>query len=443
MAPFTSAKQCAGLCLVLAAAASAAGVPSILLGNDRGTAQPGLMMPAIGLGTGAYSDNPAVGYNGYPECWASAPGCGGFARRAVTTWIAQGGRRLDAANSYGDSADVGAAMAASGVPRADLFVLSKVGPSFPLGYNDTLSQFAAITAAMNTTYLDALLIHWPWPSASKGNVTQNATQSSDPFCNTTALDTYDEKECRLSTWRAMLEIYFAGGAKAIGVSNYNVSHFEEIRAAGLPLPAITQSPFNIYLSAAQMDIASYCWRNGIVFLGYSPFGVPDYKKFPTPSLPAASQLEDPVVLAIAAAHGATPAQVIIAWHWALGVPVNPRSMNAQHMADNIAAFGLTLSQSEIHLLSTRPQDMCSFDADWCDDWACGAAARLCLAAPHPLFFFAALAAPFPPGTSAQSKVFLRQNDFVEVEGRPSRRQRAAAAQRLQAPARGTFNDALN
>ncbi len=262
-------------------------------------------------------------------------------------------------------ADVGAAIASSGVSREDLFILQKVGPSLPLGYADALSQFEAIKAAMNVSYVDALLVHWPWPSLSKGNVTNNATQSTDPLCNTTSLATYDEVGCRLSTWRALLQIYNAGGARSIGVSNYNVSHFLEIAAAGLPLPALTQSPFHIYLSAAQMDVTSFCWRNGIVFLGYSPFGVPDYKVYPTPALPAANQLNDPVVTAIAARLGATPAQVILAWQWQLGIPTNPRSMNIAHMKENLAAYGLTLNQTEMHLLSTRPQDLCSIDPTWC------------------------------------------------------------------------------
>ena len=345
-------------------AAVAAAVPTVLLGNTRGTAQPGLLMPAIGLGTGAYSNNPAVGYGGYPECWSTASGCGGFARQAVRAWFEAGGRRIDAANSYQDDSDVGAAIAASGVPRSDVFLLSKVGPSHPLGFNDTLLQFEQIKASMGVTYVDALLVHWPWPSASKGNVTNNVTQSTDPLCNTTAVATYDEAGCRISTWKAMLQIYASGGARSVGVSNYNVSHFQEIAAAGLPLPAITQSPFHIYLSGAQMDVMSYCWRNGIVFLGYSPLGVPDYKLY-APPLPSPTQLEDPVVTAIAARHGATPAQVILAWQWALGVPTSPRSMNPSHMADNLAAYALTLNQTEVHLLSTRPQDLCQSDPSWC------------------------------------------------------------------------------
>jgi diketogulonate reductase-like aldo/keto reductase len=100
-----------------------------------------------------------------------------------------------------------------------------------------------------------------------------------------------------------------------------------------------------------------------VFLGYSPFGVPDYKVYP-PALPAANQLNDPVVVSIAARLGATPAQVILAWMWQLGIPTNPRSMNPQHMKDNLGAYGFSLNQTEMHLMSTRPQDFCSFDSTW-------------------------------------------------------------------------------
>ena len=82
-------------------------------------------MPAIGLGTGSYSDDPAVGYGGYPECWSTLAGCGAYTEKAVGAWLAAGGRRLDAANSYGSQISVGKAMAASGVPRADIFLLSK------------------------------------------------------------------------------------------------------------------------------------------------------------------------------------------------------------------------------------------------------------------------------------------------------------------------------
>lgn len=353
----------ATLSLALAAStAAAASSPSFPLKN---AAVPGTSMPWIGLGTGAYSDNAAVGYGGYPECWSTSAGCGQFAQTAVSTWLSVGGRRIDSANSYQNQADVGAALAAAisngVVAREELFILSKVGPSNPLGYNDTMVQFQGILAAQQTTYVDALLMHWPWDSKSQGNVTNNSTSSTDPLCNHADAAHYDEAACRISTWRALVDIFNAGGARAIGVSNFNVSHFEEIKASGLPMPALTQNPFHLYRSATQMDIINYCLRNDIVFLGYSPFGVPDYKVYPTNNtLPVANQLNHPAVLAAAAAHGATPAQVLLSWSMALGIPVNPRSMNKQHMIDNLNALdAVTLTQSEMHALLAVPQDMVS------------------------------------------------------------------------------------
>ena len=254
-------------------------------------------------------------------------------------------------------------MSASALPAPHcLFFSRAVGPSKPLGFNDSLAQFATVLSDMGVTYVDMLLVHWPWDSKSQGNVTNNVTQSTDPLCNHTS-PAYSERGCRLSTWSALVQIWKSGGARAIGVSNYNVSHLQEIADAGLPLPSLTQSPFHLYRSATQMDVLDWCNKHGVLFLGYSPFGVPDYKVYPPP-LPA-NQLAHPAVLAIAAQHaGATPAQVLIAWQWALGIPVNPRSQNAAHMADNLAAYALTLNQTEVDTLSAVQQDLCSFDGDW-------------------------------------------------------------------------------
>ena len=79
--------------------------------------------------------------------------------------------------------------------------------------------------------------------------------------------------------------------------------------------------------------------------------------YPTPALPAANQLEHPDVVRIAAAHGVTPAQVLLAWQWALGIPANPRSTSAAHMADNLAAYtaGIFLNQTEMDTLNSQPQ----------------------------------------------------------------------------------------
>ena len=366
----------AALAASFAAGAPAAAVPfvpSVVLSN---TAAAGVSMPFIGLGCGGYSSANA-GYNAYPECWIGDGGatgggsgtCGAFVQQAVTSWLQAGGRRLDAANSYQDQVDVGKAMnafiASSGVPRADIFLLSKIGPSHPLGGADAKAQFEGILAEMQVDYVDLLLVHWPWDSASKGNVTNNATTSSVPLCNHTS-PLFDERLCRLDTWRGMLDIFATGRARAVGVSNYNVSHFEEIVAAGMPLPALTQNPFHLYRSATQSDLIDWAARHGVTFLGYSPFGVPDYHNYSFFGSPAGNQLQHPYVLSLSDKYGATPAQVLIQWQFQLGIPVNPRSMNATHMADNLATYaffsGNGLNQTEMDTLSSMPQDLCGSDA---------------------------------------------------------------------------------
>lgn len=122
--------------------------------------------------------------------------------------------------------------------------------------------------------------------------------------------------------------------------------------------------FHPYRSSSQMDTVAFNTAHNIVTLAYSPLGIPDWHVYPTPQLPASTTLADPVVVSVAAAHGVTPAQAIIAWEWALGLPSNPRSMNATHMRDNLAAFAIQLTAAEIEAMSSRPQDLCSFDGSF-------------------------------------------------------------------------------
>jgi len=224
-----------------------------------------------------------------------------------------------------------------------------------VGYADTLSQFDFLLEQMNTSYVDLLLNHWP---------TSPASPTVDPLCDPKQPATYDAKACRLSTWRAYVEIWQSGRSRAIGVANYGISDLQEIIDAGMPLPALNQVPYHLYNAAHQQPVKAFCEAHNIVLLSYSPLGIPDWHPFPTPALPSNSTLTDPVVLATAAAHApATPAQVIIAWLFQQGVPSNPRSMSAAHMADNLDVFasGLVLSEAEMAALSSRPLDLCSVD----------------------------------------------------------------------------------
>ena len=351
-----------------AAAAQAAG-ESVALHN---AAAPGMRMPAIGLGTGAYGATKNA-YGAYPECMMEIAGCGGYAVEAVRAWLAAGGRRLDAANSYDTQTSVGAGMAASGVARGDIFLLQKAGSWNPMGYLDTFSQMQVILQQMNTSYVDLLLNHWP---------TSTASPTLDAACDPAKPATYDAKTCRLNTWRAYVEIWGNGTARAIGVANYNQTHLQEIIDAGMPLPAVNQIPLHLYTYAAQAETIAFCKAHDIVVLAYSPFGIPDWHAYPA-SLPSNNTLTDPVVLGIAAAHGATPAQVILSFLWSVGLPSNPRSMSPQHMADNLAAISaVQLTPAEIAQLSSRPVDTCAIDPSF---YECMPTAGFAAPAPPPHF----------------------------------------------------------
>lgn len=246
-------------------------------------------------------------------------------------------------------------MRASGVPRADIFLVTKTGPYLALGYDDTRAQFANFLNVTGAGYADLLLVHWPdcLPAASCAEA-----NSSEPAC-VYGSAAYDAKACRLRTWAAMADIFVAGGARAIGVSNYNATHLQEIKDAGLPLPAVNQIPFHPYHSSVQAGTIAWCAANGVLVNGYSPFGVVDRKTFPPP-MPALTPLADPVVVQIAAAHGVTPATVILAWQYQLGIVFNPRSQNAAHMLENIGAtaapwWSIALTAAEMSALSSRPQ----------------------------------------------------------------------------------------
>jgi len=262
-------------------------VPSVKLMN---AASPGSLMPSTGIGSGGYTgfgNNSAYGF--YPECFngcedaqcstPDSPGfssCGLFVDAAMATWLQLGGRRLDNSNSYHNQLYVAKSMNFSGIKREEIFLTSKVGPYLPLGGAEATEQFDTFLSVTGVEYADLLLIHWP-------TCVVEGCESSTPACQWKEIS-YDEKECRLDTWRALVEIFRSGKARAIGVSNYNISHIQEIIDAGLPLPAVNQCPFNLWHSRdAQPDgLLPFMKNHSIIYNGYSPFGVPDRKTYPLP-----------------------------------------------------------------------------------------------------------------------------------------------------------------
>lgn len=231
-----------------------------------------------------------------------------------------------------------------------------------MGYNESLSQFQSVLTSDEhgflKGYVDLLLVHWP--SCSSGGGCTTSPLSTDLPC-AWGMPSYNEAACRLSTYRALVDIWKAGRARAIGVSNYNTTHLQEIVDAGLPLPAVNQIPYFLYHSNVQDDTVAWCKAHGVLVNGYSPFGVPDHRTFVPPA--ALTPLLDPVAASIAAAHAVSTAEVQLAWQWTLGLVVNPRSMNAFHMLQNLGRslagtlpwWNLELSDAEMAQLSSRPQ----------------------------------------------------------------------------------------
>ena len=332
-------------------------------------AEAGLNLPAIGVGTGFYGSN-LVPYGEYPECGAEPVGCGNNTQRAVYTWLNKAkGVRLDCANSYYNQRSVGLGIEQSGVNRSQIFILSKVGPSFPLGYNETIQQTSDILQDLKTDYIDLMLVHWPYVTPGETKI----PISSDPFCNLTSSATYDEKKCRLSTWSAMVMLYKRGVLRSIGVSNYNTTHLQEIIDAGLPLPTANQVSFNPYnYRTGRADLLEFCRNHQILLIGYSPLGVPDVHQFPTEDKARQSTgmsstlLEDPVIVSLANQYKRSPAQLLIRWAHQLGVPTNPRSMSEDHMKETLAVFWnpFTIGGDDMVRINNLAQDTCDADPDW-------------------------------------------------------------------------------
>eukprot|EP01050_Picozoa_sp_SAG11_P001370 SAG11_NODE_58_length_19205_cov_30.697315_18_plen_260_part_00 len=224
----------APLWAVHASSAAVSTVPTVLLAN---AADPGVEMPATGMGTGC-----AIG-----GCnWADPKPLASY--NMSLQWLKIGGRRFDGADSYGIEPGIGQAIKDSEVPRDQVFIVSKTGPgglAWPLGFNETIAQAEQIVANYSTTYLDLLLIHWPtnYGPCSYHGPPGPSIPTTDPLCDTNS-KAYSAKGCRLSTWRAMVSVWKRGLAKAIGVSNFNTTHLQEIAEAGLPTPSVNQCAFS-------------------------------------------------------------------------------------------------------------------------------------------------------------------------------------------------------
>jgi len=305
------------------------GIPAVLMQTPavllRNAAQPNTMMPVVGLGTGGYGSPNGTG----GEHWNDS-----VAQQATLDWLSVGGRRIDTSLSYGDQTGIGNAIKMSGIPRDQIFVTSKVDD--PYGYDTTLEHFTGVLQTLQMDYVDLLLIHWP------GIPGQNI---SGPNCTS-------DRDCRQQTWKALEVIFNKGQAKAIGVSNFEENHLQDIFDLKSLIPSVNQVEFHPYW--AEISLMQFCQLRNITYNGYAPLGAPDHMAFEKDKWPIPI-LSQPAVINIAKAHNKTPAQVLLRWEVQQGLVVNPRTMNKAHMVENLNIFDFFLSFDEMAEIQNVPR----------------------------------------------------------------------------------------
>ena len=226
------------------------------------------------------------------------------AETVVGQAIDAGYRHIDTARIYGNEEGVGRAIAATSVPREDLFITTKLWND-DQKHDDALKAIDDSLARLQLDHVDLYLIHWAAPHRG----------------------TY------LEAWKAMQEIHESGKATSIGVSNFPVAQLEEIIEATGSVPVIHQIEVHPYHQQRELRAANE--KHGIVTQAYSPLGH------------GGELLQDPVITEIAEAKGATPAQVVLAWHLAHGIVAIPKSVTEERIISNFKAADVTLTEDEL------------------------------------------------------------------------------------------------
>jgi len=348
-------------------------MPCIPLKN---AAKPGMCYPMTGLGI--RGEGYKIGQK--EECWHYPDCCTKDycpAVNAVRDWLKMGGKRIDTGYPFGDTPGTGTCgsgetpdprealssntsrrlghafcdphgtkkgIAESGVAREDIFITIKSGFAGPM--QGVQLQGGGELDWLGEKYADLYLMH----EGDLGNPGHHPAK----WCEYPTTDS-----CRLKVWQSCLEWMKQGKTKACGVANWELKWLQKLKAEKVTLPAVVQMKFHLHQSFASQriqDIKAFCDENGILFNGYSPLGRADWTVFDA-SVGTPTTLEEPIVLDIAKRLGRSPAQVILRWHVELGIATQPRTMNTDHMKENLDVFGddWKLSDEDMAKLSNMKQ----------------------------------------------------------------------------------------
>lgn len=230
------------------------------------------------------------------------------AQRCVENALESGYRHLDTASIYHNETAVGRALAATGIPRNEIYITTKLWNA-DQGRHTTRPALHASLERLGLDYVNLYLIHWPTP----------------------------ERNLYSESWEILEELANEGLTHSIGVSNFLPDHLDTIINTGGRIPAVNQ--IEVHPTLPQHELTTANTQRNITTQAWSPLG-------------RGIDLELPDVTAIAQAHNATPAQTILAWHLAQGHIVLPKTTNPKRMAENLASASLQLTPQEMNALST-------------------------------------------------------------------------------------------
>ncbi|HEY5231436.1 MAG TPA: aldo/keto reductase [Galbitalea sp.] len=236
------------------------------------------------------------------------------AQRVVEDALEVGYRHIDTAALYNNEEQVGAAVAASGIARDELFITTKLGnPDHKSG--EVAAAFDLSLTKLGLDYVDLYLIHWPMP----------------------------ENELYVQAWRQLERFYGEHTARAIGVSNFLVPHLEKLLAETDTVPAVNQ--VELHPIFQQRELTDFAAAHDIAIEAWGPLGQGKYDLFGMPAF------QD-----IAASHERTPAQIVLRWHLQKGNIVIPKSNSRERMRENFEVFDFELSPAEMAAIAAVDED---------------------------------------------------------------------------------------
>jgi diketogulonate reductase-like aldo/keto reductase len=229
--------------------------------------------------------------------------------KAVKHALKTGYRSIDTASTYGNEEGVGTAVRESGIARSELFITTKV-KNPDQGYETTLKAFEESRKKLGLDYVDLYLIHWA---------------VKDKF---------------IDTWRALEELYAKGVVRAIGVSNFQIHHLQELFQAGKLKPAVNQIERHPLLT--QKELIAFCQANSIQVEAWSPL--------------IKGNLDIPLLKELSAKYRKTAAQIVLRWDLQQNIVVIPKSVTPARIEENAGIFDFELSDEDMARIDALNQN---------------------------------------------------------------------------------------